>query len=219
MARAVHGNDGKPVGHGVAALHRGPCLALVLLFLGQVAAFVADGRGVDEEFGPLERHEACPLGIPLVPAHLHAQTAHRGVDGVEAQVARGEIELFVVGRVVGDVHLAVSARDGTVALEDHRRVVVEARRAALEEGGHEHHAVLAGQGTVEVGRRSGNGFGEVEVVSAFHLAEVERIVQFLQHHKLRAACGHIGNVLGQLLLVGFYVGRTGLLDETHFEEA
>lgn len=117
----------------MTALHGGPCLALTRLLFGRVAAFIADGGGIDEEFGTAKCHEARAFGVPLIPTYLHAETTYAGVDGLEAEIAGSEVEFLVVGGVVGNVHLAIFARDGTVALKDHGGVVVEARCAALEE--------------------------------------------------------------------------------------
>ena len=110
-----------------------PSLTLALLFLGRVVVGIADGRRVDEHVSPLERHQASRLGVPLIPADHHPQPTDAGVDGMEAEVARREVELLVVGRVVGDVHLPVDARYRPVAFEDDGRVVIETGSAPLEE--------------------------------------------------------------------------------------
>ena len=69
MAHAVDGNDWKPVGHGMSALHGDPSLALTHLFVIAVTALPAYGGGIDEHFGSAHGHETRCLGIPLVPAH------------------------------------------------------------------------------------------------------------------------------------------------------
>ena len=117
----------------MTAHDRLPGLTLALLFLGGVVVGIADGSGVDEHIGPLKCHQTGCLGVPLVPADHHAQTAHAGVDRMETEVAGGEVEFLVVGGVVGDVHLAVDARYRTVALKDDGGIVVESWRTTLEE--------------------------------------------------------------------------------------
>ena len=69
---AVDGDDGQSVGHGVSALYRLPGHALALLFLGSVIRLIADGGGVDEQLGALQGHQACSLGVPLIPAYQYA---------------------------------------------------------------------------------------------------------------------------------------------------
>ena len=117
----------------MSALNGLPGHALAFLFLGGIGALEADGGGIDEQVSTLQRHEPGCFGIPLVPAHEHTESAHAGVDGVEAQVAWGEVELLVVGWIVGDVHLAVDAGDVARLLDDHGCVVVEAGGTAFEE--------------------------------------------------------------------------------------
>ena len=70
---------------------------------------------------------------------------------METEVARSEIEFFVIGRVIGDVHLAVFPRDGAVGLKHHRRVVIKPSGTAFEERRDKHHVVLLGQCSEELG--------------------------------------------------------------------
>ena len=216
VARAVNGDNGKSVGHGVTALYRCPGLALAFLFLGRIATFVADGGGVDEEFSTAERHQARTFGVPLVPAHLNAKTADARIDGLEAEVARREVELFVIGGVVGDVHLAVFSSDATVSFKNHGRVVIKSRGAAFEEGSHENNLVAARQITVEIGGRSRDRLCEVEEIRIFRLTEIERIVEFLQHHQLCALFGGFGDAERELLFIVLHVGRARHLDNSDF---
>ena len=81
---AVYGHYRQTVCHGMTALHCGPGRALALLLLWGVRGLIADGCGVDEHFGALERHKACSLRIPLVPADEHSELAYRGLYRVEA---------------------------------------------------------------------------------------------------------------------------------------
>lgn len=92
------------------------------------------------------------------------------------------------------MHLAIFARNGTVALKDHGSVVVEARCAALEERGDEHNGVSACEIAEKCSRGPRNGFGEIEKFGVFCLTEIRRVVQFLQHHEFGTAPGGGGNV-------------------------
>ncbi len=128
MAHAVDGNDRKPVGHGMSALHGDPSLALTHLFVIAVTALPAY-----EHFGYAHGHETRCLGIPLVPAHEHTETSHTGLNGFKPEVSGSEVKLFIIGRIVRYVHLAILTRDGSVALKDHGCVVIQSCGPALEE--------------------------------------------------------------------------------------
>ena len=201
---------------GCSPQGRLPRAALTLLFGGDVATLITDGGGVDEEFCTTECHEASTLGIPLIPADLYAETADAGVDGFETEVAGGEVEFLVVGGVVGNVHLAVFARDGTVALKDYGGVVVEARCAALEERGDEHNGVAACEIAEKCGRGPRDGFREIEKFGVFCLTEIRRVVQFLQHHEFGTALGGGGNVSCEAIAVLGGIGYAGHLDKGYF---
>src|SRR3712207_1240276 len=124
-AYTVYRYDGKPIGNGMPTLYGGPSLTLSLLFFFRVAQRIAYGGGIDEHFGALQRHEAGCFGIPLIPANEHAQPAHTGVDGVESQVAGREIELLVIGWIIGNVHLAILSGNASVGFYHHGRVVIK----------------------------------------------------------------------------------------------
>ena len=95
--------------------------------------------------------------------------------------------------------------------------MVESRCASLKEGGDNHHAAFLGYRAEEVGGRTGYGFGEVEVVHILHLAEVERVVQFLQHNELRTLSGELLYALGEAVHVVCCVGNIMLLQVSYFQ--
>lgn len=70
---------------------------------------------------------------------------------METEIAGSEIEFFVIGRVIGDVHLAVFSRDGAVGLKHHCRVVIDPGGTAFEERRDKHHVMLLGQRSEELG--------------------------------------------------------------------
>src|SRR3569832_1653764 len=108
--------------------------------------------------------------------------ADGGVDGLEAEVARGEIEFFVIARVIRDVHLAVFAGDAAVAVEYHRRVVVKPGRTAFKQRRHDHHAAFARERGERLGTRTRDGLGPIEKADVFVLAEITADVQLLQQY-------------------------------------
>ena len=71
----VHGADVDAVGDGVASLDgfpRGLLLRAVLLLFGRQPA---DGGGIEQDLGAAQRGEPGGFGIPLIPAHQHADAA------------------------------------------------------------------------------------------------------------------------------------------------
>ena len=156
----------------MAALDGAPGVVLGRAELGLLGRVPADGGGVEQHAGALERGEPGRLRIPLVPAHQRAHPAEPGRHGLEAKVARSEIELLVEQRVVGDVHLAVDARQRPVRLEDHQGVVVEARGPALEQRGQQDDAATPGDLREPLGGGAGDRFGQVEQRHVLALAEV-----------------------------------------------
>ncbi len=95
-----------------------------------------------------------------------------GLDGLPAQVPGREVELLVVERVVGDVHLPVDAGETAVDVVHGRGVVVEPGRAALEDRADDHDLQLLGQEAEGVGGRSRHRLGQREVRVVLGLAEV-----------------------------------------------
>ena len=57
----------------------------------------------------LQSRQPRAFGIPLVPADKSSHTASIRCQPLETEIARSEIKLFVVKRIVRDVHLAVKA--------------------------------------------------------------------------------------------------------------
>ena len=92
---------------------------------------------------------------------------------MEPHIARGEVELLVVGRIIGYVHLAVGACDAAVFLQHHSRVVIQPWSPFLEKRGNDDYAELLCQLTEESGGWTRNGLSKVEVPDILCLTEVE----------------------------------------------
>ena len=181
--------------------HRSPRLTLALLLLLCIVCGIADGCRVNQDIRTLQRHQAGCLRIPLIPANQHAQLAHRSLDRVEAQVARSKVELLVVGRIIRNMHLAVFSGYASILLNHHRRIVIQPRSTALEERSNNHYAQILGQLAVEFGRRTRDGFSEVEVLYILYLAEVERVMKLLQYDEFCATLSQVDDALGKAGLV------------------
>ncbi len=94
----------------------------------------ADAGGIKNHLSALQRGEARALWIPLIPADLNADAAIGGVEIRESQIAGREIKLFVIQRIIGDVHLAVFAEKRAIGVQDGAGVVVNAGGAPFEQG-------------------------------------------------------------------------------------
>ena len=205
-ARTVHRNDRQAIGHAVAALDQLPGLTLLRLLPVRVRRHATDSCRINEQFRPVQGHGAGRFRIPLVPAHQHAQRTHRRFDGPEAQVSGREIELLIEERIVRDVHLAVGAGNAAVRLQDHGGIVINAGRTALKQRKHQHNAQFLGQLAVGLRGRPGDGLRQVAQLGVFLLAEVQTVVQFLQHHQLGTLRSGFTDVL---LQTGHILGDMG----------
>ena len=189
-------------------------LAVVVLVLAHVPA---DGGGVEEYLGTHEGGDAAGFGVPLVPADEDAEGGEAGFEHLVAEVAGGEVELLVVARVVGDVHLAVFAEVGAVGVDDSGGVVVEPLGALFEHRADEHHAQLLGQRhEVPRGGAVGDGLGEAEVLIALLVAEIERGKKLLEANDLCAAGGQLAHLIGVALNVLRFVFDAAQLRNSHF---
>ena len=216
MSDPVHSDDGETVGDGMTALYELPGVALTGLFLGRVAALIADSGGIDEYVCSSECHQTGTLGIPLIPADLHAELSYRGLYGAETEVSGSEIELLVVGRVIGDVHLAMETCNSAVTLEHNSRIMIESWSTALEEAGDEDNSMFAGKVAKEGCRWAGYGFCEIEVVNGLHLAEIRGIVKLLQDNEFGTASRDVSDGVGDVGFVSVNVCRAGVLNEGSF---
>ena len=106
--------------------------------------------------------------------------------GLKAQVAGREIKLFVVKRIVGNVHLAILAGDLSFCVDDHSSVVVNARGSLFKERSHNDNLVLFRDFAERLGSWSGNSFRKFEERDVFGLAEILRTKKLLQANNLRA---------------------------------
>ena len=161
-ADAVDRRDEHAVGDRVAALDRLPRVDLLGAdFLG-LAMPPSDRRRIEENLRTGHRGQPRGLGEPLIPAYQHADRAARRRMRDEVEVAGREIKFFVVARIVGDVHLAVAADDFPGLVDDDGGVVIDARRATLEDRRDDDYLSRRGDGAQRFGRRAGNRLGEIE---------------------------------------------------------
>ena len=175
------------------------------LLLGAVLGLLrrqpSDGGGVEQDLGAAQRGEPRRLRIPLVPADQHADPAEPRVPAAETEVAGREVELLVVLRIVGNVHLPVLAEIPAVGVDDGGGVVIQPLGALLEERRDDHDAELGRERGERLGGRAGDRLGQIEEPMVLHLAEVLATEELLQADDLRAARGGIADALHGLLHV------------------
>src|SRR5258708_35734562 len=93
-------------------------------------------------------------------------------------VAGGVIEFFVVGGVVGNMHLAVEPRDATGLVDDDGGIVVHAGVAALEHRRDHDHLMRRRDASQPLRRRSWNRLGQSAPLVSLRLAAVIRAKQY-----------------------------------------
>ncbi|OAV64160.1 hypothetical protein Barb6_03365 [Bacteroidales bacterium Barb6] len=125
----------------------------------------------------------------MIPADEDAEAAKRCSNRFKARVARREVELLVIGRVVGNVHFAVDAGKGAVFFDDNGGIVIKSGRTFLKEGQNEDNAQFTCQCAVGFRGRSGYGFRQIKHRRVFRLAEVERIVEFGEDDEFGSPAG------------------------------
>ena len=178
----------------------------------------ADGGGVEQDLGALQGGQAGAFGIPLVPADQRAHAADGGVEGAKAEVAGREVVLFVVERVVGDVHLAIEAAQGCRRRRRRPPCCGRRRRARFSnsEAMRTMRSCLASVGQRLV-TRAGDGLGQVEQVRILALAEILGLKKFGQADDVCAAGRGLVDLVDGALQILVGVGRGGHLDQSDVE--
>ena len=198
----------------MTALNRLPRRLLLGPVLFLLGGKPADRRRVEQDLGTAQGREPCRLGVPLVPADEHADPAVASVPGAEAQVARGEVELLVVLRVVRNVHLPVLAQILPVGVHHGGRIVVDPLGALLEERGDDHHLELPSERHQPVGGRAGDRLGEIEELVIFGLTEILTAEELLQADDLSTLLGRFAHAPDGLVQVFLRVGSALHLHQT-----
>src|SRR5262249_40907357 len=135
---------------------------------------------------------------------------------LKTEIARREIKLLVVERVVGDMHLAIFPEHFSAGIDDRSSVVVEAGSALFEKRGHDYDLELACQFFQGSGRGPRNFFGQVEIIVLLGLAEILRTKELRQTNDLRALLGRLANESDRVREVLLRVRSARHLDESDF---
>src|SRR5260221_1171301 len=231
MTSAIRRRDEHTVRDGVRTLNRAPRIHLrgaeFVLFRGMPA----DGRGIEENVGPEKARDARRLRVPLIPADQHTDLCEARVpdaeaagllgdltDGVDAVVvggvSRDEVVFLVEERIVRNVHLPIHPEQRSVGIDDCRRVAIDARSLAFEDGGDEYDAELCGELLHDGGGGTGDRLRHVEALVLLRLAEIRRVEELLETDDLRAARSRFPNARDGGVDIGFGVRRVGILNDS-----
>ena len=158
--------------------------------------------------------DARAFRIPLVPANLDANFSVFRIEIREPEITWREIKLFVVERVVGDMHFAVFAEEAAVRVEDRAGVVVDAGGTAFEERDDEDDFVFFRDSGERFRSWAGDRFGEVEQCRVLFAAKIFAAEKFLKRDDLRAARGGFTDFIDRARKI--FVGVRGA---THLHQA
>ena len=109
------------------------------------------------------------------------------------------------------MHLPVLSSYGAIGLQYHGSIVIDSGRTTLEKRQDNHDAQFARQGAECFSGGAGNGFGQVAQLGILFLAEVQTVVQLLQHHQLGTLCGCLPDIALQAGDIIGDIRRTVLL--------
>ena len=214
VADTINDRDVNAVGDGVGPLDCAPRIELSGAELGFLVRMPADAGGIKDNLCALQSGEARTFRIPLIPANLNADAAIGGIEIREAEIAWGEIKLFVVERIVGNVHLAIFAEVGAIGIENGAGVVVNAGGAAFENGNDERDFLFFSDLREALGGGAGNGFGEIEEFGIFGAAKIFAGEKLVETDDLSATRGRFVDFFGGTGEIFFFVGGARHLHET-----
>src|SRR5579859_3408738 len=177
----------------------------------------ADGGGIEKNIRPAQAAKARAFGIPLIPANQNADPAVARVEVGETQIARREIKLLVVERIVWDVHLAIKPEQRAIGVEHYRRIVIKTGGAALEDRRDDDDVQLARELAERFGGGTGDRFGQVKIVGIFFAAEILRAEKLFETDDLRAALGCFADGLHRPRKICGRIFRTSPLQQADGE--
>src|SRR5216117_2875828 len=104
---AIRYRDVAPVCYGMTTLNRLPRRMLRFSKFLFLARMPADRRWIKNNLCAAQRGQSRRLRIPLIPANADADFAARCVPRSKSEIARREVKLFVIQRIIGNMHLAI----------------------------------------------------------------------------------------------------------------
>src|ERR1035441_9207041 len=197
-ADAINDAHINAVGNRMRALNRPPGIMLRHAKLGLLRWMPSDSGRVKQNARTLQSRQPRTFRIPLVPANQRSDSSRVRIESLEAEIARSEVKLLVVERVVGDVHLAINSAQSTVGIKDRGRIVVDTRCALLEERRHQNNFVSPRRSRQFLSCGPGNWFGQVKQIGVLALAEILRLEKFRQADDMRALPSRLRHAINRL---------------------
>ena len=129
---AIRHRDVAPIRDRMTALNRFPRGMLRFSKFLFLARMPADCRWIKNNLCAAQRGQSRRLRIPLVPANADADLPARSVPRLKSEIARREVKLFVIQRIIRNMHFAIFAEQFSIRVDDCRGVVIETGAASLE---------------------------------------------------------------------------------------
>src|SRR4029077_8404056 len=114
---AVRYRDVAPIGDRMTTLNRLPRGMLRFSKFLFLARMPADCRWIKNNLCAAQCGQSCSFRIPLVPANTDADLATRGVPRSKSEIARREVKLFVIQRIIGNVHFAIFTEQFSIRVD------------------------------------------------------------------------------------------------------
>src|SRR5437867_2532564 len=101
--------------------------------LGPLTWMPTNGGWIEDDLRAAECRQTCRFRKPLIPADERAYASVARLERAKAEIAGREVELFVIERIIGNVHLAIASNETPISINHDRCVVIHARCAPLKE--------------------------------------------------------------------------------------
>ena len=193
-AHAIRSSHKESVGDRMTAHHCLPCGILTGTVDLAFAGNPANRSRIEQQLGPLHRGQTSGFGIPLIPANADTDFGVLRLECEEPQIAWGEVEFFVVQRIIRDVHLAVHTGDRTVGIQHNCGIVIQTVCTLFKQRHHDHNMQLLCNLLQRRGCWPGDRLSQLKPRVIFGLAWVLRVEDFLQTDDLSSLSGRFANL-------------------------
>src|SRR5579884_262272 len=117
-----------PICDGMGPLNGAPCIMLDYAEFGFFVGMPADGCGIKKDICALQSSQPRAFRIPLVPADQRPHAPIFSIKSLESQIARSEIKLLVIERIIRNVHFAIKAFGASISIQHHSSIVIKTAR-------------------------------------------------------------------------------------------
>ena len=155
----------------------------------------ANGSRIKQCQSPLQRCKTRTLWIPLIPADQRCNCTKLGLKRLETLITGRKVKLLVIGRIIGNVHLAVNTQATAVGIKNQNAIVVHPRCAALKKGRNQCHTMFPGKCAARLRCGSIQRLRKIKQCRVLTLTKVTGRKQFREANHLcpfpRSLSGHI----------------------------